>query len=167
MSRVSDVDFERIYDEQVDRLTRIGFLVCGDERTAEDAVSAAVSKVLPRWRAGRVGDPAGYLRRAVLNELLGGFRRRAVERRAIERMAERSPVEPGFVEGVVDRDALWVALLGLPRSQRAVVVLRYYDDLTEDQTAQVLGVSVGTVKSRASRAITQMRRMLEEERSDA
>jgi RNA polymerase sigma-70 factor (sigma-E family) len=167
MGRVSDLEFEHVYGEQVDRLTRLGFLVCGDERMAEDAVSAAVSRVLPRWRAGRVVDPSRYLRRAVLNELMGGFRRRTAERRAVERFRAPSPVDQGFVEGVIDRDALWVALVGLPQSQRAVVVLRYYEDLTEEQTAEVLGVNVGTVKSRMSRAVTRMRTLLEEECSDA
>lgn len=162
-----DADFEGVYREEVIRLTRVAYLVCGDRRTAEDAVSAVVARVLPRWRAGRVRDPAGYLRRSVVNEVMSLFRRGSREHRANEHLVEVTRPVPDMASGVVERDALLVALADLPVEQRAVLALRYFEDLTEVQTAEVLQISVGTVKSRTARAFEHLRVSLAEERKDA
>jgi RNA polymerase sigma-70 factor (sigma-E family) len=162
-----DLDFEAIYQAEVSRLVRLAFLVCGDPRMAEDAVSAAVARVLVRWRAGRIEEPTAYLRRAVLNELHGGHRRRWGEQRALGRNPARLAVEAGPDDRVVDRDVLWHALSELPISQRVVIVLRLYEDLSEAQTAALLGISAGTVKSRLARALQRLRVLVKEEFRDA
>ena len=106
----------------------------------------------------RADHPEAYVRRMVLNEVLGG-------RRSGFRKRERphSAVEPaGAVvspeRGVVERDAIWAAVRALPPRQRAVVVLRYYEDLSEIEIADALGCSRGTVKSQASAALASLRR---------
>jgi RNA polymerase sigma-70 factor (ECF subfamily) len=160
-------EFAALYRAEVDRLVRMAYLVCSDAAVAEDAVSAAVARVLVRWRAGRISEPAAYLRRAVINELTGGFRRRRGERRALDRSAPAVLEVPAVADQIVDRDALWRALKQLPASQRVVIVLRVYEDLGEEETASVLGISPGTVKSRLARALGRLRALVSEEFSDA
>jgi RNA polymerase sigma factor (sigma-70 family) len=162
-----DVDFAVLYRAEIDGLVRLAFLVCGDSAAAEDAVSSAVARVLVRWRAGRIRDPAAYLRRAVINELTGGFRRRRGERRALDRRERLIVEEAAPADRIVDRDVLWRALDQLPMSQRVVIVLRLYEDLGETETAAVLRISVGTVKSRLARALQRLRVLVNEECSDA
>jgi RNA polymerase sigma-70 factor (sigma-E family) len=162
-----DVDFAGLYQSQVDGLVRLAFLVCGNSAVAEDAVSSAVARVLVRWRAGRVHDPAAYLRRAVINEVTGGFRRRRGERRALDRRDAARPEETAQEDQIADRDLLWRALDQLPLSQRVVIVLRLYEDLGETETAAVLGINVGTVKSRLARALQRLRVLIGEECLDA
>jgi RNA polymerase sigma factor (sigma-70 family) len=155
-----------MYVEEVDRLTRLAYLVGGDRGIAEDAVSNAVSRVLPRWRAGRVREPVVYLRRAVVNEVLGALRRRGNERRAYGRVADDDGDARDLGADVAHRDLLRRALRELSVEQRAVLVLRFFDDLTEAQTAAVLRISAGTVKSRTARALERLRGVLAEESHD-
>jgi RNA polymerase sigma-70 factor, ECF subfamily len=140
-------------------LVRFAYLLTGDREAAEDAVGDAVEKVLPKVRAGRVDDPRSYLRRAVVNQTLRRGRRRAVE--------QRHPPEPvgpagDYADLTSDRDLLWTTLRALPVEQRAVVVLRFYLDLGEAETAALLDVRPGTVKSRTARALERLRSALEE-----
>jgi RNA polymerase sigma-70 factor (sigma-E family) len=162
-----DVDFAALYRAEIGGLVRLAFLVCGELAVAEDAVSSAVARVLVRWRLGRIRDPAAYLRRAVINELTGGFRRRHGERRALDRRNPARPEETAPEDQIVDRDLLWRALDQLPVAQRVVIVLRLYEDLGETETATMLGISVGTVKSRLSRALQRLRVLIGEECLDA
>ena len=101
---------------------------------------------------------AVYLRRAIANRCRNRSRHRAVERGVHPRLAE---VSPNAVTSTEDRDEVWTAILQLPLRQRACVVLRYYEDLSERETADVLGCSVGTVKSQPSHALGALRRRLE------
>jgi RNA polymerase sigma-70 factor (sigma-E family) len=141
-------------------LARFAYRLCGDSAQAEDAVAEAYARVWPRWSRGRVDDLLPYLRRAVLNEVYGRGRRRQVERRHAGRATERQ--RSGQFEAYVgERDALAVALDRLPRQQRVVVVLRIVEDLSEEDTAAMLGVPAGTVKSRLHRALGALRTMLE------
>jgi RNA polymerase sigma-70 factor (sigma-E family) len=162
-----DGEFDEIYAAHRDRLFRLGVLICGDRARAEDAVAEAFAKVLPRWRGGGVEQPGQYLRQALVNELTGGFRRRAIEQRASARRSGDGRAAERMDALVGERDAMRRALLALPVGQRAVLVLRFYDDLTETETATILGVSLGTVKSRTSRAMARLRGLLEEENIDA
>lgn len=150
--------FEAVYRAHRVRLVRVAFAMCGDRRVAEDAVADAVTRVWPRFRDGHIDDAGPYLRRAVANEMIGRFRRRGTEESALRRQGPA-----GVVAGPdADAQVLWHALLRLPVSQRAVLVLRFLEDLSEADTAAALGISVGTVKSRASRGLEALRRHLEE-----
>ncbi|MFV0134940.1 SigE family RNA polymerase sigma factor [Streptomyces sp. HMX87] len=127
---------------------------------AEDLLQTALTKTYVAWE--RIEDHRaldGYVRRALLNTRTSQWRKRKVDEFACEELPEPEPV-PGAgdpAERQALRDAMWRAIMRLPARQRAMVVLRYYEDLSEVQTADVLGVSVGTVKSAVSRALGKLR----------
>ncbi|MET7679514.1 SigE family RNA polymerase sigma factor [Streptomyces sp. NPDC005423] len=126
---------------------------------AEDLLQTALAKTYVAWE--RIEDHRaldGYVRRALLNTRTSQWRKRKVDEFACEELPEPEPggaADPA--EQQVLHDAMWRAILKLPARQRAMVVLRYYEDLSEAQTAEVLGVSVGTVKSAVSRALGKLR----------
>ena len=153
-----DADFSEFFHAAWPRLFRTALAIAGDRGLAEDALQSAFIKAYSSWHRVRAADrPEAYVRRMVVNEVLG-WRRHGWWHR--ERPHER--VEPGKIAspdgGVVQRLTLWEAVHALPVRQRAVVVLRYYEDLTEVQIAEVLGCSRGTVKSQASAALATLRR---------
>ncbi len=158
--------FDELFDAHRDALFRLGMLICGDRSRSEDAVAESFARVYPRWRNGRVHEPAWYLRRVLVNELTQGFRRRAVERRVQERRTGDHRGGSSFDVELSDRASLGGALATLPEGQRAGLVLRFYEDLSEAETAAVLGIPPGTVKSRASRALARLREALEAEEED-
>ncbi|MFD7991767.1 SigE family RNA polymerase sigma factor [Streptomyces mexicanus] len=127
---------------------------------AEDLLQTALTKTYAAWE--RIEDHRaldGYVRRALLNTRTSQWRKRKVDEFACDELPEPEPV-PGTADPAEQqalRDAMWRAITKLPARQRAMVVLRYYEDLSEAQTAEVLGVSVGTVKSAVSRALGKLR----------
>jgi RNA polymerase sigma-70 factor (sigma-E family) len=158
-SRPDEQEFAELFRGSWARLYRLAVAVSGDPAAAEDDLQAAFAKVYAHWsRVRRADHPDAYVRRMVLNEVLGGRRHGFLKR---ER--PRASVEPpGAVaspeRAVVERDAIWAAVGALPPRQRAVVVLRYYEDLSEAEIADALGCSRGTVKSQASAALASLRR---------
>jgi len=131
-------------------LLRTAYLLTRDAHSAEDLVQTALTKA---WFARRRihGDPEPYVRRIMVNEFASGLRRRwRGERPTAEPPETHSPPNEPNTD-------LWHALANLPRRQRAVIVLRYFDDLTEADTARTLGISVGTVKSQAAKALAKLR----------
>lgn len=151
-------DFAQRYLEEVRRCVRLAYVLCGDEGTAEEVVGDAFASCWPHFRAGEVDDVHGYLRRSVVNTMNSRFRRRRLERAHLARAAaERSGVPASGESVATDRSTLWPALLALPMDQRSVLVLRYLDDQSEQGTAAILGIKVGTVKSRTSRGLEQLR----------
>lgn len=126
---------------------------------AEDLLQTALTKTYLAWE--RIEDHRaldGYVRRALVNTRTSQWRRRKVDEFACDELPEPDPLPaPDPAEQQAVRDAMWRAVLKLPARQRAMVVLRYYEDLSEIQTAEVLGVSVGTVKSAVSRALAKLR----------
>ncbi|WP_307668592.1 SigE family RNA polymerase sigma factor [Streptomyces sp. V2I9] len=126
---------------------------------AEDLLQTALAKTYVAWE--RIEDHRaldGYVRRALLNTRTSQWRKRKVDEFACEELPEREVVPaPDPAERQTLHDAMWRAVLKLPDRQRAMVVLRYYEDLSEAQTAEVLGVSIGTVKSAVSRALGKLR----------
>ncbi|MGK5629516.1 SigE family RNA polymerase sigma factor [Streptomyces sp. URMC 123] len=126
---------------------------------AEDLLQTALTKTFLAWE--RIEDKRaldGYVRRALVNTRTSQWRKRKVDEYACDELPERETAPaPDPAEREVLRDAMWRAVLRLPDRQRAMVVLRYYEDLSEAQTAEVLGVSVGTVKSAVSRALSKLR----------
>ncbi|MCQ4084499.1 SigE family RNA polymerase sigma factor [Streptomyces sp. RB6PN25] len=125
---------------------------------AEDLLQTALAKTYLAWdRIADHGALDGYVRRTLVNTRTSQWRKRRVDEFACEQLPEIGPSTPDTAEQQAQRDALWRAVSRLPSRQRAMVVLRYFEDLSEVQTAQVLGVSVGTVKSAVSRALVKLR----------
>jgi RNA polymerase sigma-70 factor (sigma-E family) len=139
------------------RLQRIARLLTASAPDADDLVAEAVARALPRWRAGDVDDPAAYLRRTVVNLATSRWRRRRLAL-ARDRAALGWHVEPGdAADELAERDRTLAALRALAPRRRAIVVLRFYDDLPDAAIAELLGVELGTVKSQLSRALGQLR----------
>ncbi|MEU1198872.1 SigE family RNA polymerase sigma factor [Streptomyces sp. NPDC005813] len=126
---------------------------------AEDLLQTALTKTYVAW--DRIEDHRaldGYVRRALLNTRTSQWRKRKVDEFACDELPEPEVLSTGDpAEQQALHDAMWRAITKLPARQRAMVVLRYYEDLSEAQTAEVLGVSVGTVKSAVSRALGKLR----------
>jgi RNA polymerase sigma-70 factor (sigma-E family) len=136
-------------------LLRTAYLLTGDHGLAEDLLQTALAKCWFAW--GRIdGPPEPYVRRALLTTYATWWRRKWRGERPAGELPDRA--DPAATTPVEDRDALWRALGELPRRQRAVVVLRYYEDLSEAETAAALGISTGTVKSQAAKALAALRR---------
>lgn len=144
--------FDAFARARMRELLRFAHVLTGDADRAADLVQDALERTLLAWpRIERKDDPEGYVRRAIVNRHVSVWRRL---RR--ERLVADTPDKP-YDEAVGrDRD-LWSALATLPPRQRAVLVLRYYEDMSEADCAAVLGCSVGTVKSQAWKALARLR----------
>jgi len=147
--------FEEFVASRGRDLWRTAWLLTGDSHKAEDLVQTTLAKCWGRWPSiARDGSPEAYVRRAMLNTYTDWWRRRWNGERPTELLPESATRDDASVDARRDTIA---ALARLPRGQRAVLVLRFYEDLTEAQTAEVLGISVGTVKSQTSRALSALR----------
>jgi RNA polymerase sigma-70 factor, ECF subfamily len=155
--RASDQrDFDDFVVARTPALLRTAFLLTGSREAAQDLLQEALVRLHARW--GRVREPAAreaYLRRILVTRACTDRRRRWHGEVPSESLADR-PGPDAFAE-VDERHAALDALRGLTPDHRAVLVLRFFEDLSEAQTAELLGVSVGTVKSRTSRALAQLR----------
>jgi RNA polymerase sigma-70 factor (sigma-E family) len=156
-----DEDFTAFVVARSGRLVHIARMLCGDAALAEDLVQTSLEKAYLRWDRIEMGDPFGYVRQAVVNQHLSWVRRRPWRERPsgsateLDLALNRSVADPA---GGVERRLVLTAALGtLTRRERAVIVLRYVEDLTEAQTAAILGVAVGTIKSANSRALQKLR----------
>ncbi|MFF5174253.1 SigE family RNA polymerase sigma factor [Micromonospora sp. NPDC000089] len=140
-------------------LLRTAYLLVGDWATAEDLLQTALTKTYLAWkRLGGIEAIEPYARRVMVNTSTSWWRRRWHGERPTEVLPERAGVDE--IERQLDRDALWRHLSALPARQRAVLVLRFYEDLSEAQTAALLEISPGTVKSQTSRALATLRRRI-------
>jgi RNA polymerase sigma-70 factor (sigma-E family) len=136
-------------------LVRLAFGLTGDRWAAEDLAQATLARAYVAWRrVSRADDPDAYLRRILVNASNRRFRRRRVTEQPGD-PPETAVEDPA--ELVSDRAVLLAALRQLPARQRAVVVLRYWEDLTDTQIAATLGCSPGTVRSQLSRALAKLR----------
>lgn len=134
---------------------RTAYLLTGNRADAEDLLQTTFAKTFLAWDKIRDRQALdGYVRRAMVNTQTSFWRRKKPE--ALYGDVPDAPGHDGHADSDL-HDALWTALAQLPRRQRATVVLRYYEDLSEAETARVLGVSVGTVKSTTSRALATLR----------
>jgi RNA polymerase sigma-70 factor (sigma-E family) len=158
--RASEGEFAEAVTNYHQQLARFAYALCGNASQAEDVVAEAYARVWRRWRRGPIDNLFGYLRRTVANEVYSRHRRRLLERREAERPPDRVP-DGQFETAVGDRDALWAALDALSPQLRVVVVLRIVEDLSEAETATMLDVPPGTVKSRLSRGLAVLRASLE------
>ena len=151
-----DEEFSEYMALRQPSLLRTAYLLTGDRHTAEDLVQTALAKLYLSWDKVRDrGSVDGYVRRILVNEHNSlwrrGWKRREHATDELPDTAHTDAYEDG------QRDAVWEVVQTLPRKARAVVVLRYYEQLSEAETAEVLGISVGTVKSQSSRALAALR----------
>ena len=152
-----DAEFEAYMAARQPSLLRTAYLLTGDRHSAEDLVQTSLAKLYLSWDKVRKRELVdGYIRRIMVNEN-NSLWRRAWKRKEIttDEVPEHRSVTDRHDHG--QNAALWSFVQTLPKRQRAVIVLRYYEDLSEVEAAEVLGISVGTVKSQASRAIASMR----------
>ncbi|MEN3611484.1 SigE family RNA polymerase sigma factor [Plantactinospora sp. ZYX-F-223] len=154
--REPDEEFRLFVRDQWGPLARTAYLLTGDRGTAEDLVQAALEKTHRHWaRIQRKDAPQIYVRRVMVNTAISWRRRR----RPLEVPllgSDTTPTPDAYAQ-VEQRQQLVVALRQLPRRTQAVLVLRYFEDLSEADTARVLGCSVGSVKSQASRGLARLR----------
>ena len=145
--------FDAFVRARLPHLLRLGRALTGSEQAGADLVQDALERTLMRWSRIESDDPEGYVRRVMVTRNISAWRRVRRERLTAD--------VPETSYDVAQRDpALWAALAQLPPRQRAVIALRYYEDLTEAQTAQLLGIAAGTVKSQASKAMARLRELM-------
>jgi RNA polymerase sigma-70 factor (sigma-E family) len=151
-------DFDQFVAASATRLLRAAYAMTGDRGAAEDLVQEVLERLYVAWP--RIDDPLAYSRRALVNQSTNRWRhRRRHPETALTEQHDRAAFD---VTGRSDeRDAVVRAIATLPPRQRAVIVLRFLDDLSEADTAVVLGCSVGTVKSQTSRALGRLRQVLD------
>ncbi len=158
MSVESDEQFREFMRGRWPAMVRLAYGLTGDAGHAEDIAQAAFARAYASWgRVRRTGDPDAYVRRIVINENRRRFRRRRVAEELPGELPEPAAGQQAH-DGPEERSALLGALRALGPRQRAVVVLRYWMDMSEAETAAALNCSVGTVKSQASRALATLRR---------
>lgn len=139
-------------------LGRMAWLLCGDLHLAEELVQQVLVRTYVAWPRARAVDPLAYARRALMNQRIDNWRRR--RREVLVEAPEPTSTVASHAQQHAERDALVRALLQLSPRRRRVVVLRYLMDLSEREVADDLSISVGTVKSTASRGIAQLRALL-------
>lgn len=143
-------------------LLRTAYLLAEDWGTAEDLLQTALTKTYLAWkRLGELEAVEPYARRVLVNTATSWWRRRWHGERPTEVLPE--PAAPDEIEKQLERDALWRHVRALPVRQRAVLVLRFYEDLSEAQTAAMLNIAPGTVKSQTFRALNTLRQRLRAE----
>jgi len=152
--RVARIDFDSFVAARSTALLRTAYLLTCDHAQAEDLLQTALTKAWFSWR--RIsGEPEPYVRKILVNTYASWWRRKWNGELATEELPERETADTAGAAD--DSHDLWQALGRLPRRQRAVVVLRYFEDMTEAETAHALGCSIGNVKSQCSRALTKLR----------
>ena len=150
----SRVSFDEFVQARSTRLLRLAYLLTRDHALAEDLLQTALTKAWFAW--SRIeGDPDPYVRRVMVNTFASAWRRKWNGERPTEELPETHGGD--FAAASNSRADLWDALGRLPRRQRAVVVLRFFEDLSEAETARVLECAVGTVKSQTSKALAKLR----------
>lgn len=147
--------FEEFVAGRGQALQRFGYALTGDWAMAEDLLQTSLARAYPRWSRIRRDDPEAYVRKIMVNTWSSWWRRRWRGEVPSEQLPDSAG--PDGYASVDSRQALRTALAKLPARQRTVVVLRYHQDLSEAQVAELLGVSVGTVKSQAAKALAALR----------
>jgi RNA polymerase sigma-70 factor (sigma-E family) len=156
MSPADDEAFEAFVRANATALVRLAGAFTGDPGVSEEVAQAALERVFVRWR--RLDDPLAYTRQVVVN--MCRDRGRGASRRERVGLPPTDAPAPDLIAAHDDRDQLVRAVRALPYRQRAVLVLRFWHDLTEQQAADVLGIRPGTVKSQTSRALQRLREIL-------
>jgi RNA polymerase sigma-70 factor (sigma-E family) len=154
-----DEDFAEFVAARWASLYRLAYLLAASPTGAEDLLQTTLEKAYMNWsRIGRMEHAEAYVRRMLANSLVSSRRRAWIRERPTDELPEATG--DSAEEPVLDRHLFWPLVCALPTRQRAVIVLRYYEDLSEEQIADVLGCAPGTVKSQSSAAIGALRRAL-------
>jgi RNA polymerase sigma-70 factor (sigma-E family) len=138
-------------------LVRFGYLLTDDHHLAQDLTQEALARMHRRWRRLAVdGHPDAYARKIMVNQLTSWRRRRSFSERVTD---DRTPpaVTVGFDQAAIDRQTLWALIRELPTRQRAVIVLRFYEDLDDDAIGHILGCAPSTVRVHLRRALKRLR----------
>lgn len=155
-------DFAAFVRARQHALVRFGYLLTGDPMSGEDLTQTALAKLYLKWDTIRQAEAIeAWVRRVMVNEHTTWWRRAWRHRERLDLDAAHAEGRPGHSAPPFDDD-LWRQVLSLPPRQRAAIALRYYEDLSEAQTAEILGCSIGTVKSQTHRALASLRAKLEE-----
>lgn len=148
-------EFEEFVAGALPRLLRFAHVLTGNSAAAEDLVQTALGRSWRAWRSGRIDDPQAFVRKVMINSYASWHRRYGGRETAVADPPEK-PIASDEARRIDDRDAMCRALLTLPPRQRAVIVLRYYEELSELEIAAVMAISPGTVKSQAARALRHL-----------
>jgi RNA polymerase sigma-70 factor (sigma-E family) len=160
-------DFSVFVAASARRLLRSAYLITGDLTEAEDLLQTALERAFRRWPTIRRAEvPEAYVRRIVVTTAINGSRKRRLSSSPLDEDLLPGRLDPA-VEGLPGRAELLACVRELPAGQRAVLVLRYFDDLTEAETARALGCSIGTVKSQHARALARLRELVPRETGSA
>ncbi len=156
MDATTEGEFVEFVAHRTHALLRVAYSLTGDQHAAEDLVQTALAKAFVRWRSIR-GEAEPYVKRIIYNDSASRWRRRAHRVESATAEPPDGPAEFDRVEQTHLRLMLREALLTLPPRQRAVLVLRYLEDMSVEETAEVLGCRPGTVASQTSRALAKLR----------
>ena len=149
--------FEEYVSARTGQLHRFAYVLCGDRHLAEDLVQDVLARAHRRWARIEAERPDSYLRAAIVRAHLSWRRRRASTEKVLAEPPDPGDAVPDFTSQLAVRDELWTLLARLPKAQRAVLVLRFYEDLDDHRIADVLGCAPGTVRVHASRAMGTLR----------
>jgi RNA polymerase sigma-70 factor (sigma-E family) len=153
-----DASFREFVQRRGPALSRVAYLLTGDHQLAEDLLQTALTRSVPRWsRLVAAGDPEAYVRRIMVNERTTWWRRGRYERVGHIDLGPEPAAAADEADRVALRASLVAALSRLTPRQRTVLVLRFYADLSVEETAHALGCSIGTVKSTTSDALSRLR----------
>jgi RNA polymerase sigma-70 factor (sigma-E family) len=159
-----DEEFHEFMRNRASLLHQSAYLLCGDWHLAHDLVQDTLVKAYQHWPRVRQADsPDAYVQRILINEARGRWRRRAREMPVPRFPEEREPIAPDLTDEITRRAGLLQALLALPLRQRATIILRYLEGMSEREAATVLGCSEGTVKSQSARALNTLRSFFDRE----
>ncbi|MDP2774093.1 MAG: SigE family RNA polymerase sigma factor [Nocardioides sp.] len=160
-----DPSFDDWVEARAAPLLRFAYLVTGSQQDAEDAVQSALTRACEKWsRVRRADDPDAYVRRMVVNAHVSRWRRSGRRELSVAEVRDSTVRDPA--EAIARDDAVWRVCSGLPRQQRAAVVLRFYEDLEYAEIATVLGVSQVAVRTYIHRALVSLRAELTQEDTD-
>ncbi len=166
MQQDQEEAFARFVRAHSASLFRTAYLMTGDYHRAEDLLQTSLVKVYQRWpRVAQMGAPVAYTRTVLVNQTTSWWRRRS-SRETPQPLPDQATWSGG-VDHVEEHHRVWAAVLTLPPRQRAVIVLRYYEDLSEAQIADTLGISPGTVKSHSHAATQRLAELLGEPTTSA
>ena len=164
MDAAAEERFSRWAEARADRLLRVAYFLCGDWHLAEDLVQDVLMRVALQWKRVEAADnPDGYVRTILMNEARKRWRRRSFRETPHPDLQEAGASHADGAEAHAVRDELMAAIRRLPLGQRSALVFRYFEQLSEAETAAVLNCSVGTVKSHTHRALHSLRDFLNTE----
>lgn len=152
--------FEEFVASEGPGFRRLAYLLCGDVHRAEDLTQTALAKVYRHWsRVAAMEHPTAYANRVLVREATSWRRRKASTEVVTDNLTtlDARASQPDHADAIAEADATWQLLATLPPKQRAALVLRYYQDMSDDQIAETLGCSASTVRSNAARAFAALR----------